>query len=157
MKTTKTNAMRLLDSAGVAYETSSYPTDGDIGALHTAEVLGISAELIYKTLVLEDGQGGHYVAVVPADAELDLKKTAAHFGVKHVQLINGRTLREVTGYIRGGCSPLGMKKLFPTVIEETAVLHDKFYVSAGLRGQQIVVNPQDLAQVVSASFADIVQ
>lgn len=103
--------------------------------------------------MLEDGQGAHYVAVVPADGELDLKKTAAHFDVKHVQLINWRTLRDVTGYIRGGCSPLGMKKLFPTVIEETALLHDKFYVSAGLRGRQIVV----LARVVSAGFADIVQ
>ena len=156
-KIAKTNAMRLLDEAGVAYRMSSYEPDGEIGALHTARVLGINPELIYKTLVLEDGEGGHFVAIVPADADLDLKKTAAHFGVKHVQLINWRTLRDLTGYIRGGCSPLAMKKPFPTVIEETAQLHDEFYISAGVRGTQIVVNPEALAPVIDAGFADIIQ
>lgn len=153
----KTNAMRELDEAGVSYEMSSYPTDGEIGAVHTAQLLGVSPEVIYKTLVLEDGNGGHFIAVIAAQAELDLKKTAAHFGVKHVGLINWKTLREVTGYIRGGCSPLAMKKLFPTVIDENAVLQERIYVSAGVRGTQIVVSPSDLARVVGADFAAVVQ
>lgn len=148
--------MRELDTAGISYQMSTYPTDGEIGALHTAELLGVDPRVIYKTLVLENGAGGHFVAVIGAQTELDLKKTAAHFGVKHLALINWKTLRDVTGYIRGGCSPLAMKKPFPTVIDENAILQEQIYVSAGVRGTQIVVSPSDLARVVGADFADIV-
>lgn len=148
--------MRELDAAGVDYEMSSYTSDGEISAVHTAELLGINPEVIYKTLVLEDGEGQHFVAVIAGEAELNLKKVAAHFNVKHVSLINWKTLRDVTGYIRGGCSPLAMKKSFPTVIDENAILQDKIYVSAGVIGTQIVVNPEDLARAVAADFADII-
>lgn len=156
-KIAKTNAMRELDAAGVDYQMSSYVADGEISALHTAQLLGVNPEMIYKTLVMEDGVGDHFVAVIAGVSELNLKKVAAHFGVKHVNLINWKTLRDITGYIRGGCSPLAMKKSFPTVIDENAILQDKIYVSAGVIGTQIVVSPEDLARVISAEFADIVQ
>lgn len=152
----KTNAMRVLDEAGIEYEMSSYPTGEGVDTQMAAKILGVDPAILYKTIVLEDGEGDNFVAVIASESELDLKKVAAHFGVKHVSLINWKTLRAVTGYIRGGCSPLAMKKPFPTVIDENAILQDRIFVSGGVRGVQMVLSPVDLARVVPAQFADIV-
>lgn len=151
----KTNAMRRLDQLKLEYSTSSYETDGGIDALHVAESLGVPASQIFKTIVLEGPNKEHFVAVLGADHELALKKVAAHFGVKNVQLFNWRELKPLTGYIRGGCSPIGMKRQFPTVIDDMAKGQDTIYVSAGEIGTQIVLAPEALAQAVSAEFAEI--
>lgn len=167
----KTNAMRKLDQLKLEYSTSTYETDGGIDALHVAESLGVPAERIFKTIVLEaDGPGSshhssyapaggktHFVAVIGADHDLDLKKVATHFGVKSVKLFDWKELKPLTGYIRGGCSPIGMKREFPTVIDDMAKGQDTIYVSAGEIGTQIVLAPGVLEEAVSASFATIRQ
>lgn len=161
-KAPKTNAMRLLDRAGVAYRSSTYATDGNVDALHVASKLGVDPQQIFKTIVLETVGGGaasatdtHVVAVIGADHELDLKKVAAHFGVKKVSLVDWRGLKDLTGYIRGGCSPIGMKRLFPTVIDTSATEQEEIFVSAGEIGAQIVISPRDLAEVIDANFSPI--
>ncbi|WP_288814752.1 Cys-tRNA(Pro) deacylase [uncultured Corynebacterium sp.] len=151
----KTNAMRQLDRAKVEYSMTIYETDGGIDALHVAESLGEAPERIFKTLVLESSDKQHFVAVIGADHELDLKKVAAHFGVKNVKLFDWRQLKELTGYVRGGCSPVGMKRALPTVIDASAAEMPEMYVSAGEIGTQIVLAPQDLAAVADAEFADV--
>lgn len=153
----KTNAMRMLEVAGVAYRTETYEVDeSDLSGVHVAAELGQSPDQVFKTLVLLGEKTGHLVCCIPSDCELDLKKVARVAGDKRVEMIPMKTLFDVTGYIRGGCSPLGMKKAFPTFIDESATLFDEIAVSAGERGRQIICEPVALAEACGASFADLV-
>lgn len=152
----KTNVMRLLDSAKIEYDVSEYEVDeNDLSGVHGAEMLGIDPDCMFKTLVCADDKGGHCVFLVPVAYELDLKKCASAAGVKRVEMIKVKELLPLTGYIRGGCSPIGMKKKFPTYIDETAELCDKIYISAGTRGEQIIISPLALAKFIDAPFADL--
>ena len=154
----KTNATRLLESAGIPFETREYEVDeSDLSGAHIAAQLNLPPEQIFKTLVLKGEKNGFFVCCLPVSDELDLKKTAKAFGDKKCDLIPMNDLKELTGYIRGGCSPVGMKKKFPTIFDETVVLFDKIYLSAGIRGVQMVVDPRDLLPFVDAKTADIVK
>jgi len=156
-KITKTNAARLLDKAGIAYELVPYEVDeNDLGAGHLAQQLGEDVKQVFKTLVLHGERTGHFVCVVPGDAEVDLKKAARVSGNKKVDLIPMKQLLPTTGYIRGGCSPVGMKKPFPTYFHTTCNDYDYIYVSAGMRGLQFKVAPSDLVQYVGATVADLI-
>ncbi|WP_428039204.1 Cys-tRNA(Pro) deacylase [Candidatus Avelusimicrobium faecicola] len=152
----KTNAARHLDTLGIPYELISYPVDeDDLGAQHVAAVTGQNLAQIYKTLVLRGERTGYFVCVIPGAAELDLKLAAKAAGDKSCQMLHVKELFPLTGYLRGGCSPLGMKKLFPTFIHEDCILWDYIFVSAGLRGLQIKINPQDLLKAVPAQTAPL--
>lgn len=152
----KTNAMRLLDGAGINYRTATYEVDEtDLSGIHVAAQLGQSPDQVFKTLVLEGEQSGYLVCCLPSSCELDLKKVARAAGDKKVEMIPVKELFPLTGYMRGGCSPLGMKKTFPTFIDETAILFDSIAVSAGMRGEQIIVEPSALAHLCGAQFADL--
>ncbi|MDR2102194.1 MAG: Cys-tRNA(Pro) deacylase [Treponema sp.] len=138
------------------YETAEYPVDdSDLSARHAAELLGIPAERVFKTLVLRGDSGACLVCCIPAGAELDLKKAARCGGEKKADLIPLRDLQPLTGYIRGACSPIGMKKQFPTFIDETAELFETISVSAGVRGLQIIIAPRDLLDFIPAKTADL--
>ncbi len=153
---TKTNAMRLLDAAGISYSTREYEWDeSDLSGVHAAEQLDIPAEQVFKTLVARGDKTGPLVLCVPVAEEVELRRAAAVSGNKKVELIHLRELTALTGYMRGGCSPIGMKKSFPTYIDETAVLFDEICVSAGMRGEQLVLAPQALADYIGAQFAQI--
>ena len=152
----KTNVMRLLDQAGIAYTPHYYDPELTAGA-EVAAALGQSAECLFKTLVTEASTGGHFVFVIPADATLDLKKAAKVAGVKAIAMLRQKELLPLTGYVHGGCSPVGMKKPFPTFIDETAQITDAFYCSAGRRGAQIGIDPAALAEYIGASFADLTE
>lgn len=153
----KTNAMRLLDTAGIAYRTQSYEVDeSDLSGEHVAQQLGQSPDQVFKTLVLKGERTGYLVCCIPVSFELDLKKVARAAHDKRVEMIPMKSLFDITGYIRGGCSPLAMKKPFPTFIDETAQLFDEIAVSAGERGQQILAAPDDLLQATQATYADLV-
>ena len=155
---TKTNAMRLLENAGIPFETGEYEVDeSDLSGVHAAKVLGLDPDCMFKTLVCRDDRGGYQVFCIPVAYELDLKKCAAAAGVKRCEMIHVKELLPLTGYIRGGCSPVGMKKKFPTCIDETAVLSEKIYVSAGQRGFQLIVNPEALRSFLCAKFADLIR
>lgn len=157
-KTEKTNVMRLLDAAEIPYRSMEYPVDeNDLSGVHVAAVLGQDVDTVFKTLVLKGEKTGYLVCCIPVAEELDLKKAARAAGDKKVEMIPMKDLLAVTGYIRGGCSPIGMKKKFPTYIEETAVLFDEIAVSAGVRGTQIIINPEKLKDYVGASFVSLVQ
>lgn len=154
----KTNAMRLLDSAKIKYDLSEYEVDeNDLSGVHGAEMLGIDPDCMFKTLVCADEKGEHEVFLIPVAYELDLKKCAALAGVKRVEMIRVKDLLPLTGYVRGGCSPIGMKKKFPTYIDETAQLCERIYVSAGTRGVQLILSPTDLAEYVGAKFGDLMR
>lgn len=157
-KIQKTNAMRALDVAGISYSTQSYTVDeSDLSGVHVAECLGIDKEIIFKTIVTRAGINQFRVFCIPVSDELDLKKCAEVSGDKRLELLHVKELLPLTGYIRGGCSPIGMKKSFPTFIDETAILFDEIYISAGVRGTQIIINPHTLASFVNATFADLVK
>ena len=148
--------MRLLNTAGISYSIKEYPVDeSDLSAVHAAESLGMPAEQVFKTLVLRGASGAYFVCCIPAAAELDLKKTARAADEKSAALIPMKDLQPLTGYVRGGCSPVGMKKQFPTFIDETAQLFESISVSAGERGVQVILAPLDLAGFVCARFADL--
>lgn len=154
----KTNAMRMLDRAGVSYEYSEYDYDeSDLSGAHVAMALNLSEDEIFKTLVTVGNDGQHRVFVIPVSCDLDLKKAAAAAGVKRIEMIPVKELFSLTGYLRGGCSPLGMKKLFPTYLDETAILFPHIYLSAGRRGAQIVLNAEVLAELIGAEFTDLVK
>ena len=155
-KEVKTNAVRLLERNKVSYELLTYECDEFIDGLHTAEKTGAPVEQSYKTLVMQGKSKKYYVFVIPIDREVDLKAAARAVQEKSVEMIPVKELTNITGYVRGGCSPLGMKKQFPTVIDATARAFDQIYVSGGRIGTTIKVNPQDLAKVVNAEFADII-
>lgn len=153
----KTNAMRMLDAANVPYRTASYEVDeSDLSGQHVAALLGQDPDQVFKTLVLAGERHPYVVCCIPSSFELDLKKAARAAGDKRVEMIPMKTLFSVTGYIRGGCSPIGMKKEFPTFIDETAQLWDTIAISAGERGEQIIIDPADLVACIGASFADLV-
>ena len=157
MKTHKTNAARLLDKAGIPYELIPYQVDEtDLSARHLADQLGQDIERVFKTLVLKGDKTGYLVCVVPGDAEVDLKKAARVSGNKSAAMIPMKDLVAVTGYMRGGCSPLGMKKPFPTFIHESARDHESIYVSAGQRGLQILLSPDALMRAANAVPADLI-
>lgn len=157
VKIHKTNAARLLDKAKIPYDLIPYEVDeDDLSARHLADQLGQDIERIFKTLVLKGDKTGYFVCVVPGDAETDLKKAAKVSGNKSALMIPMKDLVSVTGYMRGGCSPLGMKKSFPTFIHESARKHGGIYVSAGQRGLQILLAPDDLIRASGAKLADIV-
>jgi Cys-tRNA(Pro)/Cys-tRNA(Cys) deacylase len=155
-KIEKTNAARLLDKAKLQYNLIPYEVDeNDLAAQHVADSLGQDIAKVFKTLVLHGDKTGHIVAVIPGNMEVDLKALAKVSGNKKVEMIAMKDLLQVTGYIRGGCSPIGMKKRFPTYIHTTALDQDVIYVSAGVRGLQIEISPQDLIYFVQAKVADI--
>ena len=155
-KTEKTNAARLLDKAGVSYKLIPYEFDeNDLAAQHVADSLGQDIARVFKTLVLHGDRAGHVVCVVPGNAEVDLKALAKASGNKKVEMILMKDLLSVTGYIRGGCSPVGMKKRFPTYFHTTALDFETIYVSAGVRGLQIEIAPADLIGFVGATVASV--
>ncbi len=157
-KNNKTNAMRLLETAGIAYRTMEYEVDeSDLSGAHVVETLGLDPDRVFKTLVARGEKKGPLVFCIPVCEELDLKKAAAAAGDKRVELIHVKELPGLTGYIRGGCSPVGMKKKYPTYIEETAVLFDEIAVSAGVRGCQMFVDPEELARFTEAEFCSLVK
>lgn len=154
MKIQKTNAARILDKAGIPYTLAAYEVDeSDLGAAHLAARLGEDVNRIFKTLVLKGDRTGYFVCVIPGGKELDLKKAAAASGNKSCAMIPMKDLRTVTGYIRGGCSPIGMKKPFPSFVDASAEEHDSIYVSAGLRGVQLLLSPGDLVRAAGAQTA----
>ena len=155
-KIDKTNAMRQLDAAGIEYEMAEYDVDeSDLSGVHAAEELGVTEDEVFKTLVTGGDEGLLSVFVIPSGASLDLKKAASVSGNKKIEMIHVKEMFDLTGYIRGGCSPIGMKKQYPTYIDETAVLFDKIYFSAGKRGVQIILEPDVLAEFIGAEFADL--
>ena len=156
-KIEKTNAARLLDKAKINYNLIPYEFDeNDLAAQHVADSLGQDIAKVFKTLVLHGDKTGYVVCVIPGDKEVDLKGLAKVSGNKKVEMIPMKDLLSVTGYIRGGCSPVGMKKRFPTFFHSTATDHDVIYVSAGVRGLQVEIAPQDLISFVQATVADVV-
>jgi len=157
-KIQKTNAMRILDSAGADYSMASYDYDeSDLSGVHAAAELGVPEETVFKTLVTRGDGNAIFVFVIPVAESLDLKKAAKASGNKRIDMIHVKEILDITGYIRGGCSPIGMKKQYPTFIDETAQLFDKIYFSAGKRGVQIILSPEKLAEICSAAFADITE
>lgn len=157
MKINKTNAARLLDRAHITYELIPYKVDeNNLAATHVAESLGEDIAMVFKTIVLTAGPGQFFVCVVPGDAEIDLKKAARAAGAKKVELLPMKELLPLTGYIRGGCSPVGMKKPFPTFFHSTAPEHEYIYVSAGIRGLQFKVHPADIIGFINGSIADLI-
>ena len=155
-KVNKTNVARLLDKAKVAYTLVPYEVDeNDLSATHVAEQLGEDIAQVFKTLVLHGEKSGHFVCVIPGGEEVDLKKAAKVSGNKKCELIPMKELLPLTGYIRGGCSPIGMKKHFPTYLHSTAPTFEHIYVSAGQRGLQVKLAPADLIREARAEVADL--
>lgn len=153
----KTNAVRLLEHAGIAFSLVTYQVDeSDLSAVHVAEQLGQPVEQVFKTLVLKGEPGGFFVCIVPGALELDLKKAAKAAGCKSCAMIPMNSLLATTGYIRGACSPFGMKKPFPTFLDASALNFDAIYVSAGVRGMQIRLSPNDLIRMVGATVIKLV-
>lgn len=156
-KINKTNVARLLDKAKVAYVLVPYEVDeNDLSATHVANQLGENIGQVFKTLVLRGDKSGYFVCVVPGDAEVNLKKTAKVSGNKSCEMIHVKELLPLTGYIRGGCSPIGMKKHFPTYIHQTVNDYDYIYVSAGQRGLQVRLAPADLIREARAEVAELI-
>lgn len=154
----KTNVARLLESAKIPFELVEYKVDeNNLAATHVAEELGEDIAQVFKTLVLCGDKGFHMVCVIPGDKEVDLKKAAKAAGVKKVEMLPMKELLPLTGYIRGGCSPIGMKKPFPTFFHSTATDFDVIYVSAGVRGMQLKISPQALIGYVGAEVADLIK
>lgn len=154
-KEEKTNVCRVLDQHKVEYEVIHYDPEETNGQ-HIAELLGENPEHVFKTLVTTGKTGAHYVFVIPVCAELDLKKAASAVGEKNIEMLPQKELLPLTGYIHGGCSPIGMKKFFRTTIHETASELEKFYVSAGKVGCQVHFSPKDLAKVIKIDYANLI-
>lgn len=156
MKINKTNAARLLDKEGIKYQLISYEVDeSDLSAIHVAEQLNEPVEQVFKTLVLHGDKTGYFVCIIPGAKELNLKIAAAISGNKKCDMIPMKDLLNITGYIRGACSPIGMKKLFPTYIDKSCTIFDSIYISAGKRGLQIQINPSDLVKVINIQIAKL--
>lgn len=152
----KTNAMRLLTQAGIDYELIEYEVDeNNLAGVHVAEQTGIPVEQVFKTLVAHGEKRGYLVFCIPVAEELDLKKAAQAVGDKKIELVHVKELLGLTGYIRGGCSPVGMKKKFPTYFDETAILFDKIAVSAGVRGGQLFLDREKLVSYLEAECIDL--
>lgn len=156
-KINKTNVARILDSKKIAYELIPYTVDeNNLAAQHIADELNEDINQVFKTLVLHGDRTGYFVCVIPGNLEVDLKKAAKLSGNKKAEMIPMKELLPVTGYIRGGCCPVGMKKPFPTWFHETCTNFPYIYVSAGVRGLQIKIAPQDLVTLIGATVADVV-
>ena len=156
MKNTgKTNVMRVLDSLKIPYVSHFYEEDASLSGVEVARLLGEDVDKVFKTLVTEGKSGQHYVFVIPVREELDLKKAAKVSGEKAIVMIKQKELLPLTGYIHGGCSPIGMKKRFPTYIHSSALDCEFIYISAGVRGLQIKIAPEDLISFVGAEVAEI--
>lgn len=155
-KIEKTNAARLLDRAKIAYELIPYRVDEqNLAAIHVAEELGEPIERVFKTLILKGDKSGYFVCVIPGDKEVDLKAAARVSANKKCDLIAQKELLPTTGYIRGGCSPIGLKKPFPIYIHSTALEFDYIYISAGVRGLQLKLSPQELISFTKATVAQL--
>lgn len=154
-KEEKTNVMRVLEQHGIPYTPHTYPTDGAIDGVSVAGFLGQDVQQVFKTLVTRGASGAYYVFDIPVCENLDLKKAARAVGEKSIAMLPQKELLPLTGYIHGGCSPIGMKKQFPTVLHETAVLFDTICVSAGKVGAQVELEPQALLGLLNASTADV--
>ena len=154
-KEAKTNAMRMLDKKKIPYEAVTYECDEFIDGLHSAEKTGAPVDASFKTLVMQGKSRQYYVFVMPIAMEVDLKKAAKAVGEKSVEMIHVKDITKITGYVRGGCSPLGMKKQFPTVIQADAETLDQIYISGGKLGMQLRLSPRDLQKVTGAAFADV--
>lgn len=155
-KLQKTNAVRMVEQQALHYTEHSYEwSEEDLSAEHVAEQLKRSLDQIFKTLVLRGNVTGVVVAVIPGSAELDLKKLARESGNKKIDMLHVKELEKITGYLRGGCSPIGMKKLFPTYIDETAQIFDTIIISAGRRGLQLEMAPDDIVGISQATLCDI--
>lgn len=153
---TKTNAVRLVQQAGIPCQEKEYAYDeSDLGGLHAAQAMGMPPEQVFKTLVARGSKNGIHVFCIPVCCELDLKKAAKAAGDKNMELVPVKELLGLTGYIRGGCSPVGMKKKYPTTFDETCILWDEIAVSAGARGHQMTLSPEALVTLVGATLADI--
>lgn len=152
----KTNAMRLLDQAGIRYTAIEYEVDEDnLAGVHVAQQIGVPFEQVFKTLVAKGEKKGYLVFCIPVAEELNLKKAASIVGDKKIELVHVKELLGLTGYIRGGCSPIGMKKKFPTFVDETAVLFDEITVSAGVKGCQLLVEQIKLMDYLQATLCDL--
>ena len=155
-KEEKTNVMRVLEQKKVPYESRAYTPDATMTGVEIAGILGQDPKHVFKTLVTRGKTGQYYVFVVPVAEDLDLKKAAKASGEKSIEMIKQKELLPLTGYVHGGCSPIGMKKSFPTFIHESAAELDRMFVSAGKVGVQVELSPQDLAKTVGCGFADLV-
>lgn len=157
MKLNKTNAARLLDKAKITYQLIPYEVDeSDLSAIHVAEQLNEPVDQLFKTLVLHGDKSGFFVCIIPADTELDLKLAAKASGNKNCNMIPMKDLLSTTGYIRGACSPIGMKKHFPTFIHSSSLSHSEIYISAGQRGLQIKISPSDLITASGAKVENLI-
>ena len=153
----KTNAMRLLEAADIPFQVTEYEYDeNDLSGVHAARQIGMPPEQVFKTLVTRGDRNGINVFCIPVDSELDLRKAASVSGNKKVEMVHVKELLGLTGYIRGGCSPVGMKKKYPTYLDETVILFDVIAVSAGVRGQQIFIDPELLRVFLGATVSDLV-
>ena len=156
-KIKKTNAARILDKLGIAYEIKTYEVDeNDLSAVHVAETAGLDISTVFKTLVTRGDKTGILMAVINGEDEINLKQLAKASGNKSVEMIALKELLPLTGYVRGGCSPLGAKKDYPVYIDSHALNHEKISISAGMRGMQLVLSPQDLIKAANATVADLV-
>ena len=156
-KELKTNAMRMLEKLKIPYEYLTYECPEFVSGISTADITGLPHELVYKTLVTTGKSGEHFVFVIPIEAELDLKKAARAVGEKSVEMLPVKEITKVTGYVRGGCTSIGMKKKFPTVVQETAAQFERIYVSGGKIGMQLCLAPADLLKAANARFGDIIR
>ena len=153
----KTNAVRFLEAHNIQHSTITYEVDdGDLSGITVANKVGVDPEKVFKTLVTRGDKSGIIIFCIPVTEELDLKKAAVASGNKKIEMIKEKELLPLTGYIKGGCSPIGMKKKYPTFIDETAQLFDEIYVSAGVRGMQIKIRPEDLIRIVEGSLKDLI-
>ncbi len=154
----KTNALRLLDQANIPYREAFYEYDeNDLSGLHAAKAVGMPEEQVFKTLVARSDRGTILVFCIPVCCTLDLKKAAKAAGVKKVEMIHVKELLGLTGYLRGGCSPVGMKKKYPTYVDETAILYEEIAVSAGERGHQVILSPERLIDFVQGNLPDLTE
>ena len=156
-KTEKTNVMRLLEQKGIPYTPHDYRASGAVGGTEVAAALGEDPARVFKTLVTVGASGGHYVFVIPVAEELDLKKAAKAVGEKSIAMLPQKELLPITGYLHGGCSPIGMKKPFPTVLHQSAAEQESIYVSAGKVGFQVEVAPADLQKMLPMRLADVIK
>lgn len=155
---TKTNAMRLLDQAKIPYKALEYEVDeNNLAGEHVAELIGLPSEQVFKTLVAKGEKRGIVVFCIPVNLELNLKKAAGVIGDKKIEMLHVKDLLSTTGYIRGGCSPIGMKKKFPTYMDETAILYDEITVSAGVRGCQLCIPRAQLVEYIQATLCEIAE
>lgn len=157
-KEIKTNAIRMVEKQGIAYSLHTYDNShGFVDGVSVAKMTGLEEDQVFKTLVLVGHSKQNYVCVIPVAEELDLKKAARHFGEKNIEMIHAKDITKTTGYVKGGCSPVGMKKLFPTAIHESAKEHDRIAVSGGKIGLQMELSPTELAAMIGAEFDDLIK